>query len=221
MRKPVNSAFYGLPGLCWTLIGRPACTIFELILYGFKATCYLRNIKSNILYYPGQITNNRLIILNKSIIYAVVIGICAFDNAFGQTVKDCSYSGLEDMHYVSHAKHNVLRWYHLTYLTIKDDSVWVSQAPVAINKHDTIWSASDGAFYYYEGTVKIKGKQITMNLGMTNCDYCGIPEDSARRDQFFHRIWSGKMMDDGITIDGSFYSRTNHEAMRWRNRSNE
>jgi hypothetical protein len=178
-------------------------------------------MKSNILYYPGQITNNRLIILNKSIIYAVVIGICALDNAYGQTVKDGSYSGLEDMHYVSHSKHNVLRWYHLTYLTIKDDSVWVSQAPVAIHKHDTIWSASDGAFYYYEGTGTIKGKQITMNLSMTNCDYCGIPEDSARREQFFYRIWSGQMMDDGITIDSSFYRRSNHEAIRWRKPPNK
>ncbi len=76
-------------------------------------------MKSNILYYPGQITNNRLTILNKSIIYAIVIEICALDNAFGQTVKDGSYSGLEDMHYVSHARHHVLKWYCLTYLTIK------------------------------------------------------------------------------------------------------
>ncbi len=178
-------------------------------------------MKSNILYYPGQITNNRLTHLNKSIIYAILIAICALNNALWQTVKDGSYSGLEDMHYVSHARHNVLKWYHLTYLTIKDNSVMVSQAPVAINKHDTIWSASDGAFYYYEGTVTIKGEQITMNLRMTNCDYCGIPEDSARREQFFHRIWSGKMMDNGITIDGSFYSRTNHEAIRWRRHQNE
>jgi hypothetical protein len=31
MLKPVNTAFYGLPGLCWTLIGRPGRTIVEPI----------------------------------------------------------------------------------------------------------------------------------------------------------------------------------------------
>ena len=178
-------------------------------------------MKSNILYYPALVTQNRPIILKKSLIYAVVIGICALDNAYGQTVKDGSYAGLEDMHYVSREKHIMFKWYHLTHLTIKDDSVWVSQDPVAIHKHDTIWSASDGAFYYYEGTVTIKGKQITMNLRMTNCDYCGIPEDSVRREQFFHRMWCGQMMDDGITIDSSFYSRSNHEAIRWRKHPKE
>jgi hypothetical protein len=152
----------------------------------------------------------------------VILGIFASGNAFGQSLKDGSFVGLEDMHYVSHEKkHNMFKWYHLTHVTIKDDSVWVEQDPVAIHKHDTIWSASDGAFYYYEGTVTIKGKQISMNLRMTNCDYCGIPVDSVRQEQFFHRIWSGQMIDHGIMIDSSFYSRSNQEATKWRKPSNE
>ena len=178
-------------------------------------------MKGNSLYYPIIAAQSRPIILKKSLMYSLIVGICVSHSIYGQAVKNGSYVGLEDMHYSSHEKHIMFKWYHLTHVTIANDSVWVDQDPIAIHKHDTIFSASDGAFYYYEGTVSIKGKQITLNLWMTNCDYCGIPEDSARREQFFRRIWSGQTINDGIMIDSSFYSRCNREAMRWRRPSNE
>jgi hypothetical protein len=60
-----------------------------------------------------------------------------------------------------------------------------------------------------------------MNLRMTNCDYCALPGDSVRQEQFLHKIWSGQIMGDGIIIESSFYNRSNHEALRWRKSHNE
>ena len=202
-------------------VSRPPCTIFEPFHYGFKVVRNHMDMKSSILYYPVLVIKNRPVILKILFICGIVFGICALENAYGQSNKDGSYVGLEDMHYVSREKHSMFKWYHLTHVTIKDDSVWVYQNPVAIHKHDTIWSSSDGAFYYYEGMVTIKERQIAMNLSMTNCDYCAIPEDSVRAKKILHRIWSGQMMDDGIMIDSSFYSRSNYEATRWRKPHNE
>lgn len=191
--------FYGPSLFCYC---RLPCTIFEPISCGFKATRDLSNMISRIL--------QRL----------VLFSLC-LQNVYGQNVANGSYVGLQDSKYVSREKHKIFKWFHLTRLTIKNDSVWVEQDPVYIHKRDTIWSASDGAFYYFEGTIKTNGKQITMDLNMTNCDYCGIPEDSVKQAHFFHKIWNGQMTNNGIVMDSSFYNRTEHQAMRWPKPPNE
>ena len=64
------------------------------------------------------------------------------------------------------------KWYHLSQLTFKVDSVYLEQSPIAIYKKDTVFSASDGGFYYYAGTIeKYKGQTIA-NMTLTSCDYC-------------------------------------------------
>src|SRR5579863_2365204 len=62
------------------------------------------------------------------------------------------------------------RWYHLTYIKIIGDSVVVAQDPIGIYKKDTVYSASDGAFYYYKGKIKSHGKFVAIDLVMTHCD---------------------------------------------------
>ncbi len=65
------------------------------------------------------------------------------------------------------------KWYHLNKLLIENDSLFIYKVPVQIEKKDTLYSASDGAFYYCYG----KFQQIDTNtvaiLTMYNCDYCG------------------------------------------------
>ena len=66
------------------------------------------------------------------------------------------------------------QWYHETILTIKNDSVWVAKNPVRFYKGKKYYSASDGAFYYYRGTInKYKSKKVIL-LVLKNCDYCPI-----------------------------------------------
>ena len=64
------------------------------------------------------------------------------------------------------------KWYHLSVLSFKGDSVFLEQSPVAIYKTDTIFSASDGGFYSYVGTIeKYQGKVLT-DLKLKSCEYC-------------------------------------------------
>ena len=64
------------------------------------------------------------------------------------------------------------KWYHLSELTFKGDSVFLEQSPVAIFKKDTIFSASDGGFYSYRGTLETYKAKIIASLALANCDYC-------------------------------------------------
>ena len=45
------------------------------------------------------------------------------------------------------------KWYHLNKILIDKDSIFLYKLPVMIDKRDTIYSASDGAFYYYFGVI--------------------------------------------------------------------
>lgn len=176
---------------------------------------YQLEMKSRILYYPGLLAQCQARNLKMVIISALILAICTFDNVCGQSVWNGSYVGLESNHYSSHLQHITVKWYHLTRLTIKDDTVWVEQDPITIHKRDTIWSSSDGGFYYFEGGITTNGSQITMHLKMTNCDYCGVPIDSVYHEQWSHPTWSGQMTNNGMLINGSLYSRSNQEAHRW------
>lgn len=142
-------------------------------------------------------------------------------SAYGQSISNGSYVGLEDYHYSSREHHHNFKWYHLTRLTIKDDSVWVEQDPIAIYKKDTMWSSSDGAFYYFEGRITTEGNQITMNLKMTNCDYSGVPIDSAYRKRWSNRIWNGQMTTGGLVVNGTYFRRSDQEAYRGPFKSNK
>lgn len=73
------------------------------------------------------------------------------------------------------------KWYHLNTILIDNDSIFLYKVPVRIDKNDTIYSASDGAFYYYYGVIKQVDTSQIAYLTSHNCDYCGtmIREDSA------------------------------------------
>ena len=64
------------------------------------------------------------------------------------------------------------KWYHLSELTFKGDSVYLEQSPIAIYKTDTIFSASDGGFYSYAGKLRIYKGHTFADLTLLSCDYC-------------------------------------------------
>jgi hypothetical protein len=102
-----------------------------------------------------------------TIFFAVLIS-----QVFGQSKPTGTFIGLEKMKdYRDPAKPNY-KWFHLSIITFKGDSVFLNQAPIAIYKTDTIFSASDGGFYTYIGTIiKYKGTTFA-DLTLVNCDYC-------------------------------------------------
>ncbi|MCO5239285.1 MAG: hypothetical protein M9904_04460 [Chitinophagaceae bacterium] len=92
--------------------------------------------------------------------------------AFGQFKPKGTFVGLIPMQGYGDPAKPRYKWYHLSELTFKGDSVFLEQSPVAIFKKDTIFSASDGGFYSYRGTLETyKGKTVA-SLTLTNCDYC-------------------------------------------------
>lgn len=72
------------------------------------------------------------------------------------------------------------KWYHLNTVLIDKDAIYLYKVPVRIDKKDTIYSASDGAFYYYYGVIKQVDTSQIAYLTSHNCDYCGtmVREDS-------------------------------------------
>jgi hypothetical protein len=92
--------------------------------------------------------------------------------SFGQFKTQGSFIGLEPMKNYSDPSKPNYKWYHLSVLTFQGDSVFLEQSPVAIYKKDTVFSASDGGFYYYVGTIeKYQGKTIS-DMTLKSCDYC-------------------------------------------------
>src|SRR5450631_2710673 len=67
------------------------------------------------------------------------------------------------------------KWYHVNKLYIENDSAFLYQEPVQIKKKDTSYSASDGAFFYYAGTITKSDSGRMIHLKKISCDYCYRP----------------------------------------------
>ncbi len=92
----------------------------------------------------------------------------------GQLRPNGVFVGLEKIEGYPYLANPKYTWYHLSVLTFTRDSVFLEQSPVAIYKTDTIFSASDGGFYSYAGTVsKYEGKTVA-DLKLKSCDYCEL-----------------------------------------------
>lgn len=92
--------------------------------------------------------------------------------AFGQFKPKGTFIGLIPMKGYGDPAKPQYKWYHLSELTFKGDSVFLEQSPVAIFKKDTVFSASDGGFYSYRGTFETYKGKTAASLTLINCDYC-------------------------------------------------
>ena len=63
-------------------------------------------------------------------------------------------------------------WYSKNSITFKNNAVFFEQSPVSIKNGDASYSASDGGFYYYKGSLKPKGSKFFAHLKFISCDYC-------------------------------------------------
>ncbi len=140
---------------------------------------------------------------------------------FGQNRLNGTYIGLEEMCSIdSLGKKDCYtdpgnpkwKWYHLSYLKIKDDSAFLDQNPIAIYKKDTSYSVSDGAFYYWKGIITKSDTVIKIDLTEISCDYCGVLSEEQPDGSFksVKRVkhFLGKLTKKGIVINGSLYKRT-------------
>jgi hypothetical protein len=117
----------------------------------------------------------------------LTISACLIFNAMLAQPVTGKYTGLEEMWCTinkqgkktcykdpEHPKH---KWFRLSVISFEGDSVFLDQSPVAIYKTDTIYSASDGGFYYYKGTYKVVKDTLRLNFKLDHCDYCALPKN--------------------------------------------
>ncbi|TDX01955.1 hypothetical protein [Dinghuibacter silviterrae] len=97
------------------------------------------------------------------------------------------------------------KWYHLTYIKFKGDSVYIDQEPVYFRHGDTVFSASDGGFYGYKGTFVLKGQQMLFHLSLAWTDYTNLHP----KDPFLDPVkFNGLLTSKGLAIRGRFFRRT-------------
>jgi hypothetical protein len=102
--------------------------------------------------------------MNKLIIFSILL--CSIES-FSQNVKNY-YVGLE-RNGISYENEKI---FHKNHLLILNDSIYLYKEPIIITNNDTIFSASDGAFYYFRGKLIEKENQLFVELKLMNCDYC-------------------------------------------------
>ena len=85
--------------------------------------------------------------------------------------------------------------------------------PVIIKNQDTSYSVSDGAFYYYSGTLTKTDSSISLDLKEIFCDYCGElmkkNKDGKLVRDYRTKHYTCKLIDKGLIVDGYLYIKTN------------
>lgn len=162
----------------------------------------------------------------RSAVILIVISLACF--ACNRPHLDGLYLGYEEMCYVDSTgkkecygdpANKAQKWFHKSYLKIRSDSAFMDQDPIAVSKQDTAYSASDGAFYYYKGTVTEQGDSIIIKFNNKICDYCGRPVKTGPNGELIYikeeRIIKGKKDGDGLVLEGVLYKRTGLQKKLW------
>lgn len=132
------------------------------------------------------------------------------------------YEGVEEMCSTDSAgkkecyddpENRLAKWYHLSQLRIHNDSAFLEQSPISIYNGDTSYSASDGGFYYYKGSYKLKDSIITIDFKMDHCDYCAIQveklEDGQLRGVERPKMMVAVVRSNELFINGYTFKRNN------------
>lgn len=99
--------------------------------------------------------------LHCNYLLLIIFTTLLFNQTFGQSKPKGPFIGVEERKDYSDPANRKYKWYHLSKVTFKGDSVFLEQSPVAVYKKDTIFSASDGGFYSYAGILqKYKGQTV-------------------------------------------------------------
>ncbi len=137
---------------------------------------------------------------------------------FGQNKLDGIYKGLIEISFIDSlgVKHNYgesfnskYKWYHLSYLKIENDSAFLDMHPISItDKGDTLYSASDGGFYFFKGIFELEDELI-IKLSEVTSDYCGKlvvkNEEGKLIPKKRRKTLRGKIEGKGINIAGQLF----------------
>lgn len=104
------------------------------------------------------------------------------------------------------------KWYHENTILIENDSIFIYKTPLHIVKGKKLYSASDGAFYYYYGIIKNIDTSKVAYLTSYNCDYCArqVRIDTVTGYQYPVPVFDTlkiKMTDNKIEIGENIYNK--------------
>lgn len=158
-------------------------------------------------------------ITKKSLIIGVLIIVFSFkSNKLNYGNTETLYLGFENMEGYSDESQPDYRWLRKTYIKFKNDSVFIDQSPIAISKSDTIYSASDGGFYYYKGIKNEKGNQIKIATKEISCDNCPtvIKKDSNGNSFLLKREKNiiAKRIGNDLQIGNELYRKVKNKKLR-------
>ena len=109
-------------------------------------------------------------------------------------------------------------WFYETLIKFKNDSVFIDQNPISVNKKDTLYSSSDGGFYYFKGTqtenlgkIKILTKEIA-------CDYCptALKKNSEGNFEKISREknFEAEKISNGLQIQNQIFKKAKNRKLR-------
>ncbi len=110
------------------------------------------------------------------------------------------------------------KWYHENTILIEKDSIFIYKRPLRIVKGKKLYSASDGAFYYYYGVISNIDTPMVAYLTSYNCDYCArqVRFDTLTGYQYpepSFQTFKIKLTDNSIQIGKTIYNKLSLEKL--------
>ena len=128
------------------------------------------------------------------------------------------YEGYEKIGVLDESNPEMI-WYYQTLIKIKNDSVFIDQYPIMIYDKDTLFSSSDGGFYYFKGIISKKEEKIFTKL--ISCDYCGIrvkkKSDGTFEIVMREKNFEIKIVSDGLFVDNQLFKKIKNRTLRAEN----
>ncbi len=99
------------------------------------------------------------------------------------------------------------KWFHLTEIKLTNDSVYMDMSPVAIKGTDTLYSASEGGFYYRRGEFIDNDSVLQLNTSAYWCDYCPTVFLSDTLEEPIKIKTTAYKVDNGFVFDGNLFKK--------------
>lgn len=121
----------------------------------------------------------------------------------GQSIPNGLYIGDEFMPEYSKATHE--KWYNSNTLKITGSQAHLNTSPYSIDKNgEKLWSASDGGFLYYSGTVEKKNGDVSLEMELYRSDYAGevyeVDKEKAKKYPGYEKMPFKEQKEKGIMI---------------------
>jgi hypothetical protein len=88
-------------------------------------------------------------------------------------IADGTYYGYESMDNLSPDQPEA-HWYHENVLTVRGQTIRIEKYPRWLVDDNVRFSASDGGFYTFEGSMEAVAGRTLVKLRLAKCDYCAI-----------------------------------------------